>query len=140
MPPFYTGIFESNNNKSLHIDYHLPYDIYWFSQQQTKKTILINPSSPLSSLTTTIQHKKKKISSPKQRQPLVYKKILRNVYTDQLRQSLLSSYDAERAPVCDCKSPGTCEYSTCLNRIMLTECLPNCACGTFPIDSHFTIR
>ncbi|CAF1039536.1 unnamed protein product [Rotaria sordida] len=131
LPPFYTGIFESNDDKSSYIDYHLPYDIYWFGQQQqTKETTLNNSTSPLlSSSISTFQHTKKKSNKPKQKQPLPFKKISRNAYSDQLRQSLLSSYSIEKAPVCDCKPSGTCEDGVCLNRMIFTECLPDCACG-----------
>ncbi|CAF4678508.1 unnamed protein product [Rotaria sp. Silwood1] len=130
LPPFYTGIFESDDDKSSYIDYHLPYDIYWFGQQQAKETTVINsiPSLTSSSI-STFQHTKKKSNKPKQKQPLPYKKILRNVYTDQLRQSLLSSYSVEKAPVCDCKPSGTCEEGVCLNRMIFTECLSHCTCG-----------
>lgn len=138
LPSFYTGIFESDDDKSPHIDYCLPYDIYWHGQQKAKQ-ITENHSSPphpattttLSSSVSTFQHKKKKSSQPKQKQPSPYKKIFRNVYSDQLRQNLLSSYSTEKAPVCDCKPPETCEDGVCLNKIIYTECLPSCACGTF---------
>ncbi|CAF4453752.1 unnamed protein product, partial [Rotaria sp. Silwood2] len=131
LPPFYMGIFESDDDKSSYINYHLPYDIYWFGQQQAKETTIINPPTPslASSSTSTFQHTKKKSNKPKQKQPLPYKKILRNVYIDQLRQNLLSSYSIEKAPVCDCKPPGTCEDGVCLNRMIFTECLPDCACS-----------
>ncbi len=89
-----------------------------------------NSSPPLPSSTSTFQHKKKKSSNPKQKQPLPYKKISRNVYTDQIRQNLLSSYSAEKAPICDCKPPATCEDGVCLNRGLFIECT-NCACGMF---------
>ncbi len=136
LPSFYTGIFESDDDdKSAHIDYCLPYDIYWHGQQKFKQTTVNNSStsSLLSSSISTFQHKKKKSSQPKQKQPLPYKKIFRNVYTDQLRQSLLSSYSTEKAPVCDCKPPETCEDGVCMNRFIFTECLPTCACGIFLI-------
>jgi len=139
LPSFYTGIFESDDDKSPHIDYCLPYDIYWFGQQNAKQTTVNNASSSLSLSTSTFQHKKKKSSQPKQKQPLPYKKIFRNVYTDQLRQNLLSSYSAEEAPVCDCKPSATCEDGVCLNKIMFTECLPTCTCGMSFSDELFVI-
>jgi hypothetical protein len=132
LPSFYTGIFESDDEKSPHIDYCLPYDIYWFEQQQqqqVKQTTVNNFSSSVS--TSTFQHQKKKSSKPKQKQPVPYKKIFRNVYSDQLKSNLLSTYTTEKAPVCDCKPPETCEDGVCLNKIIFTECLANCACGTY---------
>jgi hypothetical protein len=131
LPPFYTGIFESDDDPSPYIDYCLPYDIHWFGQQKAKQSTVISSSSPLPSSTSIFPHKKKKSSQPKQKQPLPYKKILRNVYTDQIRQNLLSSYSAETAPVCDCKPSETCEDGACFNRKIFTECLPNCACGIY---------
>lgn len=123
LPSFYTGIFESDDNKSPHIDYCLPYDIYWHGQQKS-----VNNSSSSVSISTS-SRKKKKSSQPKQKQPLPYKKIFRNVYTDQIKQNLLSSYTSEKTPICDCKPPGTCEDGLCVNKLLFTECLPNCACG-----------
>ena len=127
LPSFYTGIFESDEEKSPHIDYRLPYDIYYQSQQKT-----IDHSSSSSS---TFPHQKKKSSQPKQKQPLPYKKISRNAYTDQIKQTLLASYSTENAPVCDCQPPETCEDGICMNRVLFTECLPDCACGMFCFSS-----
>lgn len=99
-------------------------------QAKGKATKSDNPSSASTPSTSTFQHKKKKSNQPKQKQPAPYKRIVRNAYTDQLRQTLLSSDNAEKTPVCECKPPGTCEDGVCLNRMMFTECLPDCACGT----------
>jgi hypothetical protein len=133
LPPFYTGIFESDDDKSSYLDYCLPYDIYWYGQKNSQQIAINNISPPISSSTSTstFQHQKKKSSKPKQKQPSPYKKIFRNIYTDQLRQNIVSSYSAEKAPVCDCKPPDTCEDGTCLNRMIFTECLSSCACGMF---------
>lgn len=144
LPPFYTGIFESDDDKSPHIDYCLPYDIYWHGQQKAKQIQENQPSSPpsppppstnplppLASTITTFQYQKKKSSRPKQKQPLPYKKIIRNVYTDQLRQSLLSSNSTEKTPACNCKPPDTCEDGICLNKMMFTECPMPCVCGMY---------
>ncbi|CAF2013141.1 unnamed protein product [Rotaria magnacalcarata] len=61
LPPFYTGIFESDNEKSSFVDYHLPYDIYWFAQQQNKeKALEFSSATPTSSSVSVFQHKKKK--------------------------------------------------------------------------------
>jgi len=140
LPPFYTGIFESDDDKSPYIDYRLPYDIYWSDQKKSEQiTEINNVSSPIIS-TSIFPHQKKKSSKPKQKQPSPYKKILRNVYTDQLRQNLLSSYSIEKAPVCDCKPPDTCEDGTCLNRMIFTECLPKCNCGMFSHEVHSFIK
>ncbi|CAM4952280.1 unnamed protein product [Rotaria socialis] len=129
LPPFYTGIFESDNEKSSFVDYHLPYDIYWFAQQQNKeKTLEVSSAAPTSSI-SMFQHKKKKSDKPKPKRQSPYKKILRNVYTDQIRQNLLSSYSTAKAPVCDCRPSGTCEDGVCVNRMIFTECLPDCVCG-----------
>lgn len=123
LPSFYTGLFQSDGEKSPHIDYCLPLDIYWHGQQ--------NSHHESSSTTTTNSHKKKKSTQPKQRQPVPYKKISRNIYTDQIKQSLLSSYSSEDASVCDCKPPATCEDNVCMNKLSSTECSPNCSCGMF---------
>ena len=139
LPPFYTGIFESDDDKSPSIDYCLPYDVYWYGQQKAKETTVIPSSSPLPSSTSTFQHKKKKSSKPKQKLPLPYKKIVRNIYTDQIRQNLLSSYTTEKAPVCDCKPPGTCEDGICFNRKIYTECLTSCVCGIYTIVNIYFI-
>ncbi|UJR25931.1 hypothetical protein I4U23_007279 [Adineta vaga] len=134
LPQFYTGIYESDddNNTTPHIDYHLPYDIYWHGQQESKQASVINSTLPLSSssITANIHQTKKKSNKPKQKQPSPYKKLFRNVYSDQLKQSLLTSYSTENAPVCDCKPPGTCEDGVCVNKMIFTECLTSCACGT----------
>ena len=124
LPSFYTGLFESDEEKSPHIDYCLPLDIYYHGQQNST-------NDKASSLTNS--HKKKKSTQPKQKQPVAFKKIPRNLYTDQIKQNLLSSYSSEHAPVCDCKPPSTCEDSVCMNRLLSTECSPNCACG---MSSH----
>ena len=123
LPPFYTGIFESDDDKPSHIDYCLPYDIYWHGQHKA-----LNHTSSSISISSS-PRKKKKSNPPKQRQPLPYKKIFRNVYTDQIKQNILASYSAENAPVCDCKPPGTCEDNICVNKLLFTECLPACACS-----------
>lgn len=124
LPSFYTGLFESDEEKSPHIDYCLPLDIYYHGQQNS-----INDKA--SSLTNS--HKKKKSTQPKQKQPVAFKKIYRNLYTDQIKQNLLSSDSSENTPVCDCKPPNTCEDNVCMNRLLSTECSPNCACG---MSSH----
>lgn len=133
LPPFYTGIYESDNDNNTvsHIDYCLPYDIYWHGQQKSNQTSINETSLPSSSssITSSLHQKKKKSTKPKQKKPSPYKKLFRNVYSDQLKQSLLTSYSAEKAPVCDCKPPGTCEDGVCVNKMIFTECSSNCACG-----------
>jgi hypothetical protein len=62
LPPFYTGIFESDDEKFSYINYQLPFDIYWFSQKQ----VITSSKSPN-------QNKKKK-------QELSYKNFSRNTH------------------------------------------------------------
>lgn len=60
LPPFYKGIFESDEDKLGYVDYQLPFDIYWLSQKQPKKVEpLIKPAK---------QPKKKSVNPPKQKQ------------------------------------------------------------------------
>ncbi|CAF5208950.1 unnamed protein product, partial [Rotaria magnacalcarata] len=77
LPPFYKGIFESDDDKLGYIDYQLPFDIYWFSQQLQPKTIDI-PLKPVK------QSKKKKLNPPKQKppQPSPSKKVIPKLSTD----------------------------------------------------------
>ncbi|CAF3258220.1 unnamed protein product [Rotaria socialis] len=77
LPPFYKGIFESDDDKLGYIDYQLPFDIYWFSQQLQPKTIDI-PLKPMK------QSKKKKLNPPKQKlpQPSPSKKVISKLSTD----------------------------------------------------------
>ncbi|CAF0970907.1 unnamed protein product [Adineta steineri] len=130
LPSFYTGIFESDDAKSSYIDYRLPYDIYWQEQQKTKQPTMNNHFPHMITSTISIlRHNKKKSSKPKQKQLSPYKKIFRNVYSDQLRQHALSLNTTEHTPTCECKPPQTCEDGVCLNRVMFTECTIHCACG-----------
>lgn len=144
LPPFYRGIFESDDDKDSHLDYQLPYDIFWFSKQrerekETQPTIEVFPispalpdhsfsSSPMSLAESTL--KKKKASQPKQKRPVPYKKIQRNQYADQLQQKLLASPNTEKSSSCNCKASDTCDDDACLNRMSFTECSTSCACGT----------
>ncbi|CAF1362506.1 unnamed protein product, partial [Adineta ricciae] len=66
LPPFYTAIFQSDENKLSYIDYKLPYDIYWHSQKRTNATI----TSPLKA----VAQPKKKSSESKQKQELPNKR------------------------------------------------------------------
>lgn len=121
LPPIYTGIFQSDDEeKSPHINYCLPLDIYYHGQQHSTND---------KASSSTNSHKKKKSTQPKQKQPVAFKKISRNLYTDQIKQNLLSSYSTENTPVCDCKPPSTCDDGVCMNRLLSTECSPDCACG-----------
>ena len=134
-PPFYTDIIEFDGETSPHRDFRLPSDVIWNGQQQqqaeTWSSTASSASSAPASTTDTVglAPKKKKSTRPKQKQPVPCKQVQRNVYTDQLRQSLQASSNAEEAPVCDCKPPDTCEDGSCMNRMIYTECLPTCACG-----------
>lgn len=74
-------------------------------------------------------HQKKKSSQPKQKQPSPYKKITRNIYTDQIKQKLLANYNTQHASICECKPSDTCEDNACLNKLSFTECLSTCVCG-----------
>jgi hypothetical protein len=67
LPSFYTGIFESNDEKFSYINYQLPFDIYWFSQKQVHTSIK-SPDQP----------KKKKLIERK----ISYKNFSRNTHTD----------------------------------------------------------
>ncbi|CAF0858661.1 unnamed protein product [Adineta ricciae] len=133
LPPFYTGIYEASDDmsKASHTDFCLPYDIFWHSQQKAKQPSVINAPVTSSMITTTSDshQRKKKSSKPKQKLPSPYKKITRNVYSDQLKQSLLVSYNADKVPVCDCKPSDTCEDGVCVNKLTFTECSSSCACG-----------
>jgi hypothetical protein len=81
LPPFYTGIFESDDEKFSYINYQLPFDIYWFSQKQ-------NITSPK----PTNSPKKKKLLEPKQKPELSYKNFSRNTHTDSpIQPNLVSS-------------------------------------------------
>jgi hypothetical protein len=84
LPLFYTGIFQSDDEKLSYINYQLPFDIYWSTQKQGT-----------TSSKSTNQHKKKKLTEPKpkQKQELsFYKNFSRNTYTDStIQQNLLSS-------------------------------------------------
>jgi len=76
LPPFYTGIFESDDEKLSYINYQLPFDIYWFNQ---KREISFTKSPN--------QHKKKK-----QKPEVSYKNFSRNTHTDSpIQQNILSS-------------------------------------------------
>jgi hypothetical protein len=84
LPPFYTGIFQSDDEILSYIDYQLPFDIYWFSQKQGN-TI----TSPSKSINPT---KNKKSTESKQKQALPNKRIVRNTYIDpSVQQNLLTS-------------------------------------------------
>ncbi|UJR22985.1 hypothetical protein I4U23_026012 [Adineta vaga] len=83
LPPFYTAIFQSEENRSSYIDYKLPYDIYWLNQKSgntiSSPTELVSPP------------KKKKSSESKQKQPLPNKRIIRNISIDpSIQHHLLS--------------------------------------------------
>lgn len=142
LPPFYRGIFESDDDKEKHLDYRLPYDIFWFGQKrkekETESTIEVFPISPVipdhSFSASPISYveittKKKKASQPKQKKPVPYKKIQRNQYTEQLQQKLLTAPNAEKSSSCNCKISDTCDDGICLNRMSFTECSANCSCG-----------
>ncbi|CAF3874447.1 unnamed protein product [Rotaria sp. Silwood1] len=79
LPPFYKGIFESDDEKLSYIDYRLPFDIYWFSQKQA---MIIN-SSPLPSKSINQQQNKKKINQPKQKQQSLFNKKIIDLNIEQ---------------------------------------------------------
>ena len=91
LPSFYTGLFESDDQKLSYVNYQLPYDIYWFNQKQTN---VVHPMAPpLRSVAPTIKVRSKQSIG---KQPLLYEKILDNVYTEPtLRDALLSTQTAK---------------------------------------------
>ena len=85
LPSFYTGVFETDDGGLAHVNYQLPYDIYWFDQ---KRTNVIHPSPP--SLRSVAASSKVRSKQRIGKQPWLYEKILDNVYTEPtLRDSLL---------------------------------------------------
>ncbi|CAF1056695.1 unnamed protein product, partial [Didymodactylos carnosus] len=119
LPPLYNFIVRGE--KVQHLDYQLPYDMYWTWKRQNKgdqeNKKVLKPCNEI------IEKKTKKIFN--------YKKILKNSYSDPtIRQNLLTSYTSETSPVCECKSPSNCADEHCLNRMIFTECTPqSCPCG-----------
>lgn len=98
LPPFYTGIFESDQDTSSHLDYQLPYDIFWFSQKQS----------------TAARPKKRKLRSTQSKEQPAYEEISENLYSDaSIRESLLASNTDDQSPACGCQSSGTCDDGLC---------------------------
>jgi hypothetical protein len=84
LPPFYTGIFQSDEEILSYIDYQLPFDIYWFSQKQGNT--ITTPSKPINPT------KNKKSTESKQKQALPNKRIVRNTSIDPfVQQNLLAA-------------------------------------------------
>ena len=86
LPPFYTGLFETDDGNLSYIDYQLPFDIYWFSQK--RKTVIAPPPSQPSN-----QNKKKKLYEPKQKQPLP---IQRNTQTMNVLSSEINDNNQQK--------------------------------------------
>lgn len=120
LPPIYKGLFESIDEASTHVDYVLPYDIYWESKQA--KSSNATPEGG-------VQQRKKKIERPKNKSKISFEKINKNIYNEHTRRAVLLANNAEKHNTCLCKPTDNCAEGQCLNRMVFTECSNKCPCG-----------